>query len=308
MIRELTLREFFQQTYAPLKLTASSEPTRDQYRVALNHLHRSAGRDVGVSELTDDLVAECMAGLIKLGRSPAMVNKTRIHLLAIWRYAKRRGLIAELPDVDRVREPKRVPKAWTINQIAAILHSARQEAGLICEIAASHWWQALLSVLYDTGLRISATMVLQWDGFDEHGRTLLVPAETQKQNADQLPALSDDSIDALLAIRGPRPLIFPWPYDRGGPQWPTLCCHLRRILARAGLPTTRKDLFHKFRKTHASYIKRAGGDPTEQLGHSSQQVTAAYLDPQICRRRRQVDLLPRPKVFHHDTDPQMRLF
>ena len=78
----------------------------------------------------------------------------------------------------------------------------------------------------------------------------------------------------------------------GGPK--TLIRHYRDILRRAGLPSDAKDLFHKIRKTTASYIKAAGGNPTDRLGHSSDQVTKAYLDPRIAQPPRAVNLLPRP--------------
>ncbi len=306
MIRALTIREFFHKTYLPLRLAGSKPATEVQYTVALNHLRRHAGRDVSVWELSDELISGCMAAIILRGSSAATANKTRAHLLSLWRYAKRKGLVDDLPDVDRLKQPKRIPKAWPVDDLSRILQSARQETGVICQVVAWKWWVGLILVMYDTGLRISPTMALRWADFDEDQRMVFVPAEHQKQNQDQLPALSDDSITGLRAIRSDRELIFPWPFDQKTPQWPALNRRLRKILVRAGLPAGPKDLFHKLRKTNASYIELGGGDPTSQLGHSSRQVTDAYLDPRICRRKRQVDLLPRPTM--PTVDPQLRLF
>jgi len=296
MIRQLTVREFYHQCYKPLRLAGAAETTREAYLLALKHLADHVGRDPFIRELGDEMVAGCLAKMVTAGRSPATANKTRAHLLAIWRFARRRGLIDTLPEVDRLREPKRIPKAWTEAEVTRILQAAAKETGEVCAIPSRQWWVALLLLLYDTGLRISAAMHLRWRDLDEENGIIFVPAEVQKQNADQVPFLSEDMLPVLRMIRREHAMMFPWPFDRGCRQWPTLTRHLRRILKRAGLPSDRKDLFHKFRKTTASYIKLGGGDPTEQLGHSSPAVTRAYLDPRIVGQRRMVDLLPRPEL------------
>jgi integrase len=141
-------------------------------------------------------------------------------------------------------------------------------------------------------------MALRWEHFDAAQGLILAMAETQKQLADQLLPVSPQTVAALEAIRGDRPEIFPWPYDRWAKGWnyPTLHRRFRRLLKAAGLPATRKDQFHSIRRTTASYIKAAGGDATWQLGHSGPKVTEVYYDPRIVQRARQVDLLPRPSV------------
>jgi len=292
----MTLRQFFRRRYAPVRLAAGSPGTIQQYEVALNHLEHFRGHDPTLGELDAELVAGCLAALVGRGRSPATVNKIRAHVLAVWRYAIRRGLITRPPDVDRFREPKRVPEAWTIDQFSAILQAASKTPGRIDGVPASVWWPALLLVLYETGLRITPIMRLGRAQFDATAGTLFVPAELQKQKADQLLYLSHDVAAAVAEVleAHSREWILPWPWDRSGPQWAALNRHYRRILRRAGLPTGRRDLFHRVRRTTASYIEAAGGNAQYQLGHSSRAVTEAYLDPRICRTTRQVDLLPRP--------------
>lgn len=306
MIRELTVRELFAERYAPLRLAEKAEATRAEYRVALNHLRRYVGRDPTVSELCNDLIEGLLADLIAKGRSPATANKTRAHLLALWRFAHKRLLVADPPDVERLKVFQRVPVAWFDWEVSKILAAAAHERWDICGIPAHRWWNALFLTLFDTGLRINAVMHAQWENFQEAQRMIGIPPEHQKQGVGQMPDLSDQAMKALAAIRRPSGLIFPWPYDQNNRQWATLNRHLRRILTRAGLPTTRLDLFHKWRKTTASYIQRAGGDATSRLGHSGRQVTRCYLDPRIATPPRQVDLLPRPIV--PSDDPQLTLF
>jgi integrase len=40
-------------------------------------------------------------------------------------------------------------------------------------------------------------------------------------------------------------------------------------------------LFHRIRKSTASYIRLNGGNATLQLGHSSMAITERYYDPRI---------------------------
>ena len=293
----MTLREFFRRCYAPLRLAGCKPGTRQQYEISLNHLGRCVGRDPILAELTPELVTGCLAGLIDRGRSPATANKYRAHLLALWRYADRRGLVAAQPQlVERFREPKHLPMAWRIEDVVKILKAAAESPGDVEGIPAAIYWPVLLLTIYETGLRITPVMRLGRSQFDGPQKTIFIPADDQKQKADQLLDLSAETAEAvehLLSLHG-RDAIFPWPFDQTVPQWPALTRGYRKILCRAGLPTGRKDLFHRIRKTTASYIEAAGGNATWQLGHSSRSVTAVYLDPRICRRPRQVDLLPRP--------------
>jgi integrase len=295
MIRTLSIREFFRSQYEVLKLAAATPGTIENYITALNHLRDfRGGRDPLLQELDEEMVAAAMGKLLKDGRSPATANSFRRHIMAIWRYAKKRGFVADIPEVLPFKQPKRLPRAKLIAEIGRILQAAAREPGTIGEIPARWWWTALVLVIYDTGLRISAVMAMRWENYDAVAGTVLAPWYTQKQDADQLLPLSPQSVEALEHVRGGDPLLFPWPYDHWGRQWPTLNRHFRLILQRAGLPSTRKDLFHALRRSTASYIKAGGGDATWQLGHSSQQTTKVYLDPRIVKPPRQVDLLPRP--------------
>jgi integrase len=63
----------------------------------------------------------------------------------------------------------------------------------------------------------------------------------------------------------------------------TLYHHLENLLRAAGLPTDRRHKFHCLRRTHASYLKRAGGDARESLDHQSDETTRRYyFDPRVC--------------------------
>jgi len=131
MIRAVTIRELYYDRYKPLRLAAASEASHLEYRSALNNLRAYAGHDPTLTELCDELIEGLLAWMISSGRSPATANKTRAHLLAIWRFACKRQLIAAAPDVPRLKEPQRVPRAWLDTEISQILRAAGQERGQV---------------------------------------------------------------------------------------------------------------------------------------------------------------------------------
>ena len=139
----------------------------------------------------------------------------------------------------------------------------------------------MVLLLFDTGLRLRAALSIERGNVDLSTGWLSVLAETQKQKVEEKHRVTMQTTDALRAIwLPPRGLLFPWPFEKKQ-VWPKL----REILRRAGLPTTRRDLFHKFRRTTASHIAaKAGIDAAaRQLGHSSTDMTVRYIDPRIAR-------------------------
>lgn len=114
----------------------------------------------------------------------------RAHVLSVWRWAVRKKLIGHYPDVPKFKEPKRLPRAKLIDEISAALEACRDETRDVAGVPGYLFWQALILTIYDTGLRIGATMQLQWSGFDPVAETIFIDATTQKQKADQLLPLS----------------------------------------------------------------------------------------------------------------------
>lgn len=208
-----TLKRIFEDRYVPLRLVSGPGKTLEAYRTAIEGLSVFRGHDVTAGELSDDLAERFLASLIERGKSVPTANKYRRCPLAIWRYAWRKRLCSEAPrDVSRFREAKRLPKAWSTEEVTRILEAARATEEVYCGVPSRVWWPALLLTLYDTGLRIDAvlrraTADLSPDGW------LSVPAEDQKQNADQAFKLHPETLAAIAAMEPERrELLFPWPY------------------------------------------------------------------------------------------------
>lgn len=296
-----SLGGFYRDYYRPLRLIGCAHGTDVEYQTACNLWARYAGEPIVA---IDDFALARFVSAISKRQAPATVAKTLRHIMALVRFAARRKLIAELPEPPPVRVPRRIPQAWTIDQVEAILAACRREAGTVAGLPASRWWPGLILLIYDTGCRVGAALGVRWVDLSIPDRCVLLRAETQKQRADQWHTLSDQTIAAVAALqRSAAAPVFPWPWGRG-----PLYRRFRQILRVAGVPhgPGHGGLFHRLRRTTASYVAANGGDATWQLGHSSRRVTAAYLDPRIARHGQAADLIPR---LRDEVDPrQLRLF
>jgi integrase len=235
-----------------------------------------------------------MVWTMAAGFSAATANRHRATLCAIWRFARRKRWIATEPlDVDKIRIKKRVPDAWSIDQLGRILEACAAQQGRVCGIPASRWWVAFVLNLYDTGLRVGAALAARTEHLDPASGFLFVPAEAQKQKSDQVFHLHPQTLAAIAETRpADRDLLFPCSYNRHG-----LLDAYREILRQAGLPCDRRSLFHKLRRTSATFVADALGEEAamKHLDHSCMAVTKAYLDPTKIRRTvRASDVLPRP--------------
>lgn len=274
---QLPFAEFFETVYCPMH--PGLKPTSiEQYRVALRHFDRHAGRPVLIADLVngDDLVTSLMASTVAKGRSKETANKTRAALVAIWQYAYRKKWTDERPDVDKLRCPKRIPEAWTMPEFSRIVSACTMVRGSVGPVPAGLFWRAFVLVMFDTGLRRAAALSIRMA--DLRADDVTVQAKFQKHGAEQTWRLihSAGAVRDLVAADPSRELLFPWPFSDSNP----LVKAFRKILKAAGLSTARGDLFHKIRKTSATHLANVAGQGFVQahLGHSHASVTARYTD------------------------------
>lgn len=286
-----TLQSLYEGRYEPLALRSRRPNTKRLYRSTLRSFDKFLTRKATLDDLNDATVSAFAAHRLDSGLSKFSVNKDLFNLLAIWRWAHRKGIVTNYPDVALETPPERAPVALTVDELARLLASIRAEPGLVGQTTGAYFWLALFLVIWDTGERIGAVMALTWDRVDIPGRWVTFAAEGRKgARSDNVARIADDTAAALVAIRISEGKVFSWPYS------PTLIYRrMGRIMKRAGLPDSKLYKFHAIRKSFASHLKAAGGDPQKALGHSSAKITKAYLDPRIAPDSTSaVDLLFRP--------------
>lgn len=286
---ECSLSSFYETIYRPLQLADASDSCRRQYERNIRRLDGLLGRTATIADLSDDLLARLCGQLIASGRSPGTANKIRSQLVAIWNFAARRGLTKTWPTLRKYREYRREPTAWTMRQLEELFAACYRVPGWIGPVRANLWWASLHALLWDSGLRIGAALKLEFSQVDFDAATLLIRAEQQKDREDLLCRLHQDTVALLRLIQTDRELIFHWPYNHG-----TLWNRYNRILRDANLPSTRRDKFHKLRRSTASWFKKMGGDPQVAMGHSSPEMTVRYVDNTITGAIFPADVLFRP--------------
>jgi integrase len=279
--------------YRAKHLRSGAAGTIAQYEITLRHLDRHLKRPATLDDLSDDLTQDLLAWFVSQGRTARGANKLRSNLHTLWSFACRNGWCSRWPDSKPLVEPKRLPTAWSPEQLRALHEAVSSLPGTILGIPRSLWWSALHAVIWDTAERIGAVMQLRWDDVQLDDRRVTFRAETRKNKREDLQhQLHADTVALLKRMKtAGYARVFAW--NRHPLH---LWAAYKRILRKAGLPHDRKHSFHCMRRSSASYFEAAGGNSTSLLGHSSRDVTTKhYLDLNITQEGKAspADVLPR---------------
>lgn len=274
----MTLVEFFETVYSPLKLRGRSENTKRLYHCTIRSLRRFLGRDPQISDLDDLTLARFLSHRAET-RSPFTSEKERTQLVSLWRFARERGVVSTSPCVPPTPLPERIPTAWSVESVRSVIKAASEEKGFVCGVPAGTYFQALCSVLWETAERIGAVLSLKV--LDYQNGQILCRAEYRKgKKRDKLYTLSPGTrrlIDEMIRGKKPNDAIFRW-----HKQKTNLWYAFGKIVERAGLGKGRNAKFHMLRRSSATHFAAAGGDAVALLDHSSPRICKAYyLDPRF---------------------------
>lgn len=281
----MTLIDFFETVYAPLRLRGKSENTTRLYHCTIRSFGKFLERPATIADL-DDLVVSRFLAKRATQRSAFTAEKERTQILSLWRFAHDRGVTSARPCVPPATLPERIPTAWTIEQIRTLIRATDKEQGEIDKVPASLWYRALVSVLWETAERVGAILSVQV--IDYQQGMLLVRAEHRKgRKRDKLYSLTLETqnlLDQMCRGKKPSQAIF---------SWDKVKCMLwhsfGRIVRRAGLDNGRKTKFHMIRRSAATHFAARGGDATAMLDHSSPRIAKSYyVDPRF------IDAGPKP--------------
>lgn len=288
------LMEFFDDVFVleRLNLTAGAATN---YRVAIRHLYDFWKVPVLLEDLSDDLLLRFMRHLKSSGtQSERTINNKRAAIKTVWMLAFKKGLAKQPGVIGRYRVPKRIVQAWTVDEVGRIL--------IACKSAPSirGWnyrhWRGLVLTIYDTSHRIGALLKTPRSALNSRGE-LLVRAEVSKHFEDKLHVLHPETVMELSGMHQPpgNEMLFPWPLAKR-----EIWRRFKPILKEAGLTATRRDLFHKLRRTSFTYVYAFLGEEAarDHAAHTSN-VTSSYLDRELVRALRNlpsaIDVLPRPE-------------
>ncbi len=333
---ETEVKEFWKQSYKPLKLGGASPRTIEDHVSQLEifnrifrQLQRVNGRVIRaprLGDLTDELLAEVMSYRLAEGCSPSTANGVRCVICAIWNFAFKKKILTTVPCVDKFKTIKRVRAVPTTDHFERIL-AACSRANYMIEykrhrIPAKFFFPALIAMDVNLGVRINALMSIRKADCHLDEASVLVRGDHQKHRADEWFDLLPRTIELLRPLWAwNTELVYPWPFDRRKYQWQTLRRHFKRILTAAGLPACSEHMFHCFRRyTGTRFTKALGIEAArEHLGQSSISVTRGYVDPIQGRNTKRAAIAlpelmgtgpldPVPPSYDPPGRPHLRLF
>lgn len=323
----MLLADFYQSHYS-----AQLKPrSRTDYEIQLGHLEQywaDAGHATRpeLSDLSVTFLDGAINWQLRRGRSRGTADKLRRVGLALWSKAAELSQAERPPRMRALHKRKAEPTAWSFEEFQQLLTGAEQLppprgqcrssriSRMVGPFPLGEWFRSLLLFLYNSGVRVDTAMQAAWSWLDLTAGVMRVPPEAQKDDEGQTVTLLPSTIRALqqLQAQSTSPLVFgDWTCDRNQVQWPALTHRLRWAIVLSGLRSSpaevaRRDLFHRIRRTFATHMYAKSGNielVKELLGHSSIEVTYAYIDKSKIGRKLQAEILDDPTPAR-----QLRLF
>src|ERR1051325_527286 len=269
--------------------------TLRNYSQALHEFFSWHERERGSAPAWDRLQRDDFRYYVRwLGRqklSRAAIQLRFSALRSFYKFLLRRGVAASSPikGIALPKQDKRLPKFLTVRQMTDLLRAPRTMAekkqktrGRPTESGTLVRDEAILEVIYSSGLRISELCGLRVEDIDWQEQTVRVRGKGRKERVVPIgePALSAIQIywNLLFKPPGAADPVFLRSEKKTAPMSArTLQARLKKYLAAAGLDPHLTP--HKLRHSYATHLLDAGADlrsVQELLGHAHLVTTQVY--------------------------------
>ncbi len=178
--------------------------TRDACASTLNVFEREF-RPNRVADLTTKRITAMGTALRKQGRAPATVARHCRHLKAVANWARKEGLLREMPEFSMPKLQKGMRgRPITTEEFERMLSKAADVMGE----KAGGSWRFYLRRLWASGLRLEESLTLRWDSapgcivVDYSGKypMLLIPAEAEKGHSNRLMPITPEFARLLQKV------------------------------------------------------------------------------------------------------------
>ncbi len=287
----MTLQEFFDNYYRPLKLRGKSENTFRLYGCTIRSFGKFLGRVPMLADIADEITLARFMDYRQANVSPYSAEKERSQLMALARLANDRRMIPSLPSCEPSPLPDRVPVSWSEDELRRLYKAAASTTGYVGLVPAGEYFTALITVCFETTERIGALLDVEPSNYTRP--FLTVPGEIRKGGRRaRVYELSEEAcrrVERLLAVNKNR--IFSWTQART-----YLWDKAKGILTRANL-TGKRLAFQQVRRSAISHMAKATNDAAAVAfaGHAQAATTRKwYIDPRYqSRGPKPGDMLPR---------------
>ncbi|GAG24415.1 unnamed protein product, partial [marine sediment metagenome] len=117
------LSDFLRDCYVPYHLGLST-PSADKLELACRLFSSWIGHPARLSDLSEEAVLGWLSERLQ-SQAAWTVKRNRGELLAIWRFAAKRGLSGPVPEIPTIRVPRRMPVAWRLEEFERLVAAAR---------------------------------------------------------------------------------------------------------------------------------------------------------------------------------------
>ena len=179
----MRLRDMLDSEYAPLRMLHPK--ALRQFQLTIDRFGEHLQREPVLTDL-QPLTVQSFVAARRAVRSTATALKDRVHLVALWNYAAKRRLVAEFPTLPPLRAPKRIPRAYTVADVSALVSTALALDGVVAGVPRGLWWASLIRSCWETGERCGAHWQLRWETVDMERLTITFPAEARKGGSRDL--------------------------------------------------------------------------------------------------------------------------
>lgn len=276
----MTLQEILEDRYFPNAFTAiRDEKTRRHYRRAVRWLGEAVGLPATAEHLTDDCIRKTMIYLENVReQKPPTINKSRSCLMALARWMRDEGMIAKMPRIGKMMEPRNPPESLTTRQLASLWSAAITCPGTIAGVPASIWWPSLIWIESDTAMRMSELRSVRWDWIDAETAIVRVPFEVRKgKRRGEVYKLSIETMRWLARLRE---FTLDCGIVLGDMSLATYYAHWDAMQGRAGIPAGSRWKTQCLRRTVATLAVIANIDPSRVLRQTTPSIAwQSYVDP-----------------------------
>lgn len=223
-------------------------------------------------------------GLADLGLKPATAARRLSALRQFFRFLAQEGIRSDDPSalLDAPKRARPLPKILSEEEVDRLLEASRS---LLDDPAESARLNALLELLYATGLRVSELVGLRWPPFGDDARFLVIRGKGGKERLVPLSEPARQAVEAyigwrsdFLAPKQTSPWLFPSRGESGHLTRQRFGQLLKDLAVAAGIAPSKVSP-HVLRHAFASHLLARGADlraVQKMLGHADISTTQIY--------------------------------